>query len=86
MQDSARQDTHLFSSYHSIVLPISFVSRIIPCFHDYHGSVIPGNLSADRRLDVSLVLDGVLGIHWVMMDLGNEWIYRAGRSACGFFQ
>ena len=73
MQDSARQDTHLFSSYHSIASS-DFVclADYTLVFHNYHGSVIPGMLSADRWLDVSLVLDVVLGIHLVMMDLGNE--------------
>jgi hypothetical protein len=58
MQDSARQDT-LFSSLSFDLFPISFVSRLYPVY-DSH-DCLPCYLSVDGRLDVSFVLDGVLG-------------------------
>jgi hypothetical protein len=61
MQDSARQDT-LFSSLSFDRSPISFVSRLY-LVYDSH-DCLPCDLSADRRLDVSFVLDGVLGKSW----------------------
>lgn len=41
------------------------------------------DLSVDRRLDVSFVLDGLVGKIWVMMDW-ELWIYRAGRLLADF--
>jgi hypothetical protein len=55
----------LFSSDHSIFF-VSFVLRVCPGY-DFVMIIVPHDLSADRWLDVSFVLDGFLGI-WVMMD------------------
>jgi len=41
------------------------------------------DLSVDRRLDVSFVLDGLVGKIWVMKDW-ELWIYRAGRLLADF--
>jgi len=65
MQDSACQDT-LFSCLSFDRSPISFVSRIYPVY-DSHDFVYPCDLSADRRLDVSFDLDGLVGNSRVMM-------------------